>query len=108
MSGYRVLIEELWKPAQPQSEQRQLIPRDSFFLFLCRLSGKTIFSESHSGQRSIFPGMKVVSTDSQGTCNDLDDLVHSKKEEAGLKQQIEQLGETLRRGRQRKIPITKA
>jgi hypothetical protein len=52
--------------------------------------------------------MKVVSTDSQGTCNDLDDLVHSRKEEAGLKQQIEKLGETLRRGRKRKIPITKA
>jgi hypothetical protein len=52
--------------------------------------------------------MKVVSTDSQGTCNDLDDLVHSRKEEAGLKQQIEKLGETLRRGRKRKIPITKS
>jgi hypothetical protein len=51
-----------WKPSQPQSEQRQLIPRDSF-LFLPRLSGKTIFSESHSGQRSIPVGLKLVSTD---------------------------------------------
>jgi hypothetical protein len=54
----------LWSPAQPQSEQRQLIPPGSFFLFLPRLCGKTIFSES--GQRSILPGMKLVSTDSQG------------------------------------------
>jgi hypothetical protein len=38
----------LWKPVQPQSEQRQLIPPDSFFLLLPRLSGKTIFSESQS------------------------------------------------------------
>ena len=30
MTDHRVLIEELWNPAQPQSEQRQLIPRDSF------------------------------------------------------------------------------
>jgi hypothetical protein len=51
----------LWNPAQRQSEQRQLIPRDSFVRFLPRLSGKTIFSESHSGQQSILLGMKVVS-----------------------------------------------
>ena len=68
MTGHRVLIEELWNPAQPQSQQRRLIPRDSF-RFLPWLSGKTIFSESHSGQRSILPGMKVVSTDSQRICN---------------------------------------
>ena len=41
-------IQPLWKPPQPQSEQRRLIPSGSFFLFLPRLSGKTIFSESHS------------------------------------------------------------
>jgi hypothetical protein len=29
MTGHRVLIEELWNPAQPQPEQRQLMPRDS-------------------------------------------------------------------------------
>jgi hypothetical protein len=29
-------VQPLWKPAQPQSEQRQLIPRDSFFLFVQR------------------------------------------------------------------------
>ena len=46
--------------------------------------------------------------DSQEIGNDLDDLVDSRKEEAGLKQQIDKLGETLRRGRKRKIPITKA
>jgi hypothetical protein len=34
MTGYRVLIEKLWKPAQRQSEQRQLIPRDSFLLLV--------------------------------------------------------------------------
>ena len=32
----------------PQSEQRQLMPMGSLFLFLPRLFGKTIFSESHS------------------------------------------------------------
>jgi hypothetical protein len=57
-------VQPLWKPAQPQSEQRQLIPRDWFF-FLPWIFGKTTFSESHSGQRSILPGMKVVSTDSK-------------------------------------------
>jgi len=46
-------VQPLWKPAQPQAEQRQLIPPDSFFLFLLRLFGKTILSELHSGQRSI-------------------------------------------------------
>jgi hypothetical protein len=51
-------IQPLWKPPQPQSEQRQLIPPDSFFLFLPRLSGKTILSELHSGQRSNFPACK--------------------------------------------------
>jgi len=58
-------MQPLWKPAQPQSEQRHLIPWDSFFLFLTRLSGKTIFFESHSGQQSIRLGLKVVSTDFQ-------------------------------------------
>jgi hypothetical protein len=58
-------MQSLWKPAQPQSKQRQLIPWDSFFLFLTRLSGKTIFSELHSGQQSILRSTKVVSTDSQ-------------------------------------------
>ena len=33
-------IQPLWKPPQPQSEQRWLIPWDSFFLFLLRLSEK--------------------------------------------------------------------
>jgi hypothetical protein len=54
----------LWKPAQPESKQ----PLDSIgpvLFFLPRLFGKTIFSELHSGQRSILPGMRVVSTDSQ-------------------------------------------
>jgi hypothetical protein len=64
MSGYRVLIEELWNPAQPQSEQRQSIPPDSFFLVLPRLFGKNYPSKSHSGQRSILLGMKVVSSGS--------------------------------------------
>jgi hypothetical protein len=58
-------VQPLLKPAQPQSEQRHLIPGDSFFLFVPRLSGKTIFSESHSGQQSILRGMKVVSTGSK-------------------------------------------
>jgi len=34
-------VQPLWNPAQPQPEQRQLIPRDSFFLlsrFLEKLS----------------------------------------------------------------------
>ncbi len=31
-------MQPLWKPAQPQSEQRHLIPPDSFF-FLLRLFG---------------------------------------------------------------------
>jgi len=56
---------------QPHSEQRHLIPRDSFSFFLRGLFGKTILSESHSGQRPILPGMKVVSTDSQEICNKL-------------------------------------
>jgi hypothetical protein len=55
----------LWKPAQPQSEQRHLIPSDSFFRFLPRLFGKTILAELHSGQRSILRSIKFVSTDSQ-------------------------------------------
>jgi hypothetical protein len=55
-------VQPLWKPAQPQSEQRQLIPRDSFFLLLSQLFGKTILSESHSGQRSILLDMKGIST----------------------------------------------
>jgi hypothetical protein len=63
MTGHRVLIEELWNPAQPHFEQRQLIPPGSFFFFLPRFSGKTIFSESHSGQQSILVGLKLVSTD---------------------------------------------
>ena len=63
-------MQPLWKPAQPQSEQRDLIPRDSFF-FLPGLFGKIIVFESHSGQWSILPGMKVVSTD---------DRVHDRNE----------------------------
>jgi hypothetical protein len=35
----------LWNPAQPQSEQRQLIPAGSFLLYLLRLFEKTILSE---------------------------------------------------------------
>src|SRR5262249_29440900 len=66
-------MQPLWKPAQPQSEQRQLIPRDSFFLFLPRLSGKTILSASHSGQLSISLGLKVVST----VLNEIGNLVGS-------------------------------
>jgi hypothetical protein len=35
-------MQPLWNPAQPQSEQRHLIPSDSFFLFvpraMCELS----------------------------------------------------------------------
>ena len=34
MTGHRVLIEELWNPAQPQSEQRRLILPGSFFPFV--------------------------------------------------------------------------
>ena len=49
----------LWKPAQPQSEQRHLISVRSRFFFPPWFFGKTIFSESHPGQRSILPGMKV-------------------------------------------------
>jgi hypothetical protein len=41
------------------AEQRHLIPSDSFFLFLPWLFGKTIFSESRSGQQSILPDIKV-------------------------------------------------
>ena len=63
MTGHRVLIEEHWNPVQPQSEQRRLIPRDSFFFLLPGFLEKAIFSESHSGQQSIFLGMKVVPTD---------------------------------------------
>ena len=48
MTGHRVLIEKLWKPAQRQSEQRQLIPLASFFLLLSQLCEKTIVSESQS------------------------------------------------------------
>jgi len=59
-------MQPLWNPAQPQSEQRQLIPPDSFLLFLPTLLGKTILAESHSGQWSILLDMKVVSTDSHG------------------------------------------
>ena len=51
-------MQVLWKPVQPHSEQRQLIPLDSFFFFLPRLFGKTILSELHSEQWSILPGMK--------------------------------------------------
>ena len=36
MTGHRVLIEELWKPAQPQSEQRHLFLR---FVLPVRPSG---------------------------------------------------------------------
>jgi len=53
----------LWNPAQPQSEQRQLIPRVSFFFFLLPPSGKTILAESHSGRRSTLLGLKLVSRD---------------------------------------------
>jgi len=35
-------VQPLWKPAQPQPEQRQLISPDSFFLLLARLFAKTI------------------------------------------------------------------
>jgi hypothetical protein len=52
--------------------------------------------------------MKAVSTESQAICNHLDDRVHSRREEPGLKQQIDKLGETLRRSRKRKYQITKA
>jgi hypothetical protein len=38
-------VQPLLNPAQPQSEQRHLIPSDSFFL-LPWLFGKAIFSES--------------------------------------------------------------
>jgi hypothetical protein len=69
-------VQPLWKPAQPQSEQRQLIPPDSFSFSLLRLFGKTIWSESHSGQWSILPVVKVVSADSQLIRNYLDDRVH--------------------------------
>jgi hypothetical protein len=67
----------LWNPAEPQTEQRQLIPPGSFFLFLPRLSGKTIFSESHSRQRSILASMKFFSTDSRLSTKDLDPLASS-------------------------------
>ena len=49
---------------RPQSEQRHLISVRSRFFFPPWFSGKTIFSESHSGQRSIILGMKVVSSGS--------------------------------------------
>ena len=39
-------VQPLWEACEPQSEQRRLILLDSFFLFLPRLSGKTILSES--------------------------------------------------------------
>jgi hypothetical protein len=55
-------MQPLWKPAQPQCEQRQLIPPGSFFLFLPQLFGKTTFCESHSEEGSIILGMKVLST----------------------------------------------
>jgi hypothetical protein len=48
----------LWKPAQPQSEHRHLIPPDSFFLLLLGL-WETLFCELHLGQRSILAGIKV-------------------------------------------------
>jgi len=57
----------LWKPAQPQSEHRHLIPPDSFFLLLLGL-WETLFCELHLGQRSILAGIKVslwISRDSQ-------------------------------------------
>jgi hypothetical protein len=73
-------MQPLWKPAQPQSEQRQLIPPGSFFLFLPRLFGKTILAELHSGQRSILPSIEVVSTDSQKISNRLDDRVHGRNQ----------------------------
>jgi hypothetical protein len=66
-------MQPLWKPAPPQSEQRQLIPSGSFFLFLPRLFGKTILSESHLGQRLILPSIKVVSKDPQ----EIGNFVHS-------------------------------
>jgi hypothetical protein len=59
------MMQPLWKPAQPQSEQR---PVDSIGFVLplpATLSGKAIFSESYSGQHLILLGMKVVSTDSK-------------------------------------------
>src|SRR5262249_37149391 len=56
-------MQPLWKPAQPQSEQRHLIPSDSFFLFSPRLLGNTIFSESHSRQRPIPSGKKLPPRD---------------------------------------------
>jgi hypothetical protein len=59
---------------QPQSEQRYLILPRSFFL-LPWLSGKTNFSELHSGQRLILPSVEVVSTDSQEISNRLDDRI---------------------------------
>jgi hypothetical protein len=72
-------MQPLWKPVQPQSEQRQLIPSGSFLLFLPRLFGKTILSESHSVQREILPGMKVVSMDSQEFGNYPDNQVRDRK-----------------------------
>ena len=59
-------------------------------------------ASSWNGWNWLFACVKCVFMDSQEIGNDLDDLVHSRKEEAGLKQQIDKLGETLRRGRKRK------
>jgi hypothetical protein len=99
-------VQPLWKPAQPQSEQRKLIPSDSFFL--PRLFGSTIVSESHSWQRSILAGLKVLSRILNGLATTwMTESIVSRREEAGFKQQIDKLGETLRRGK-RKYQITKA
>jgi hypothetical protein len=57
-------------------------------------------ASSWNGWNWLFACVKCVSMDSQEIGNDLDDLVHSRKEEAGLKQQIDKLGE-MRRGRKR-------
>jgi hypothetical protein len=46
-----------------------------FILLVTQASRKTIFSESHSGRRSVFRGIKFVSTDSQEISNRLDERV---------------------------------
>jgi hypothetical protein len=46
----------LWTPAQPQSEQRQLIPPSSFFLFLLRLFGKNYLVRIAFGATVESPG----------------------------------------------------
>ena len=65
----------LWKPAQPQSEHRHLIPPDSFFLLLLGLLGNALLRIAFGA--TVDSGRyQSVSMDSQEIRNHLDERVY--------------------------------